>query len=106
MSGGRPCSSVHVISQRIFMVLGTKTITELARMTGRDRSGMSKSINRGWMDKDMLDAIGKALNVAPGYLRGDIDEDKPYLYERLIGLNDLEVMYLKNEIEKREDKRI
>ena len=71
-SGGRPKSSVSIISQRLREILEDQkmTITDLANKTHHDRSGISKSINKGWMDKDLLDDIGRELNVAPCFIKG------------------------------------
>lgn len=71
---GRRASSKRINSDRLRYLLEQKdhmTISQLAKSIGYDRSGVSTSINRSYMDVQMIIAIGKALDVDPRVLLED-----------------------------------
>ena len=67
---GRRNTSVAIEGNRIKEILKDKgiNIKQLSESVGYARSGVSTSINSNKMDADMLDAIGKYLDVAPCFI--------------------------------------
>ena len=67
---GRRNTSVSIEGNRIKEILKDKgiNIKQLSESIGYARSGVSTSINSNKMDADMLDAIGKYLDVAPCFI--------------------------------------
>lgn len=64
---GRRSSSSQINSERLRFILAQKklTITKLSQLIGYDRSGLSKSINKGYMDNQMIEEIGRVLDIDP-----------------------------------------
>lgn len=64
---GRRASSSKINSERLRFLLKQKklNITKLSERIGYDRTGVSKSISKGQMDNQMIEAIGKFLDVDP-----------------------------------------
>ena len=67
---GRPCSSIRINSERLMyrMQDHEMTMASLARETGYTRQRITRSINDGWMNKEVLETVCDYLGIEPSLI--------------------------------------
>lgn len=64
---GRPCSSVRINSEVLLYRMQDADMTKasLARETGYTKQRITRSINDGWMDREVLNTVCEYLGIEP-----------------------------------------